>query len=70
MPNAAPRFALPAPLEGWPLALLLAIYLLVGTTGHLPWRGDDLTHLGPIHSILTNGSWLLPQIAGESYLGN
>ena len=70
MPNAAPRFSLTAPLEGWPLALLLAIYLLVGTTGHLPWRGDDLTHLGPIHSILTNGSWLIPQIAGETYLGN
>jgi 4-amino-4-deoxy-L-arabinose transferase-like glycosyltransferase len=70
MSNAAPRFTLPAPLEGWQLALLLAIYLLVGTTGHLPWRGDDLTHLGPIHSILTNGNWLLPQIAGETYLGN
>ncbi len=63
------RFSLPAPLVGRPLAALLAIYLLVGTTGHLPWRGDDLTHLGPIHAILQGGSWLMPEIAGETYLG-
>lgn len=67
MPNAAPRFTLPASFEGWPLALLIAVYLLVGATGHLPWRGDDLTHLGPIHAILTRGSWLLPELAGEPF---
>jgi hypothetical protein len=33
MPLAHSRFSLPAPLTGWPLAFLLAIYLLVGTTG-------------------------------------
>ncbi len=69
MPLAHSRFSLPAPLTGWPLAFLLAIYLLVGTTGHLPWRGDDMTHLGPIHAILQGGSWLLPEIAGEIYRG-
>ena len=69
MPLAHSRFSLPAPLTGWPLALLLAIYLLVGTTGHLPWRGDDMTHLGPIHAILQGGNWLLPEIAGEIYRG-
>lgn len=63
------RLSLPAPLTGWTLAALLAIYLLVGTTGHLPWRGDDLTHLGPIHAILQGGSWLLPEIAGETFRG-
>jgi len=67
MSNAIPRFALPAPPSGGALALLLAIYLLVGTTGHLPWRGDDLTYLGPIHSILTRGTWLMPEIAGEAF---
>jgi len=69
MPLAPSRFSLPAPLTGWPLAVLLGIYLLVGTTGHLPWRGDDLTHLGPIHAILQGGSWLVPEIAGETYHG-
>ena len=53
MPHDAPRLSLPAPVTGWPLAVLIAVYLLVGTTGHLPWRGDDLTYLGPIHAILT-----------------
>lgn len=67
MPNDAPRFALTAPLTGWSLALLIAVYLLVGTTGHLPWRGDDITYLGPIHAILTHGSWLMPEIAGEAF---
>jgi len=47
MPNAALRFALPASFEGWPLALLIAVYLLVAATGHLPGRGDDLTNLVP-----------------------
>lgn len=69
MPNAASRFSfnLPAPLKAWQLGLLLAIYLVVGTTGHLPWRGDDLTYLGPIHSILTHGNWLIPELAGETF---
>lgn len=70
MSEASSRFSLPTPLQGWSLVVLLAIYLLVGTTGHLPWRGDDLTHLGPIHAILTRGSWLLPEIAGEIYREN
>lgn len=65
MPNDTSRFSLPAPPTGGWLALLVSIYLLVGTTGHLPWRGDDLTYLGPIHAILTRGSWLIPEIAGE-----
>ncbi|MBN9695542.1 MAG: hypothetical protein J0L85_07055 [Zoogloea sp.] len=65
--DAATRFTLPSPLTGWPLAVLLAVYLLVGTTGHLPWRGDDLTHLGPIHAMLGGEGWLLPEIAGEIY---
>jgi 4-amino-4-deoxy-L-arabinose transferase-like glycosyltransferase len=65
--NSPPRFSLPAPLEGWALALLLAIYLLVGVVGHPPWRGDDLTYLGPIHWMMTHGEWLLPQIAGQPF---
>ncbi|MDD3354803.1 hypothetical protein [Zoogloea sp.] len=69
MHDSAPRFALSAPLASWSLLILLATYLLVGTTGHLPWRGDDLTHLGPIHAMLQGSEWLIPEIAGESYLG-
>lgn len=59
--------ALPAPLTGWALSALLALYLLAGTTGHLPWRGDDLTHLGPIYAMLKEGAWLTPRIAGEYF---
>lgn len=70
MSDASSRFSLPTPLQGWSLLALLAIYLLVGTTGHLPWRGDDLTHLGPIHAILSGGGWLMPEIAGEVYREN
>ena len=64
MPNAAPRFTLPASFEGWPLVLLIAVYLLVGATGHLPWRGDALPHLGPIPAVLTPRSGPLPGRAG------
>ena len=67
MPTSATRRALlPTPLEGWPLLALLAIYLLAGMY-HIPWRGDDLTYLGPIQSILSDGNWLVPRIAGEVF---
>ena len=66
MPVPPKSALLPTPLTGWPLAVLIGVYLLVGM-GHVPWRGDDLTYLGPIHAILTDGSWLIPSIAGEPF---
>ncbi|QDF96719.1 hypothetical protein CJ010_09355 [Azoarcus sp. DD4] len=49
------------------LSVLVALYLLVGLTGHDPWRGDDARYFGPIHSILQGEGWLFPRIAGEPF---
>lgn len=47
------------------LAVLVALYLLVGLTGHVPWRGDDARHFGPIFEMLQGNGLLFPLIAGE-----
>ena len=47
------------------ITLLVGLYLLVGLTGHDPWRGDDAVHLGPIVSMLKGDGWLFPMLAGE-----
>lgn len=50
------------------IVCLAAAYLLVGLVGHDPWRGDDSRHFGPIYSMLHDGAWLVPTIAGEASL--
>ncbi|WP_018992517.1 ArnT family glycosyltransferase [Aromatoleum toluclasticum] len=47
------------------LALLIALYLLTGLTGHDPWRGDDARHFGPILEMLQGNHLLFPAIAGQ-----
>lgn len=47
------------------LSVLVGLYLLVGLTGHDPWRGDDARHLGPVVSMLRGEGWLLPMLGGE-----
>ena len=47
------------------LLLIAALYLVVGTIGHDPWRGDDASHFGPIYEVLDVGPTLMPAVAGE-----
>lgn len=47
------------------LAVLVALYLLVGLTVHDPWRGDDARYFGPVLAMLRGESWLFPMLAGE-----
>jgi len=47
------------------LALLIVLYLLPGSIGHDPWRGDDVRHFAAVFSLLNGESLLLPGIAGE-----
>ena len=49
------------------ITLLVGLYLLVGLTGHDPWRGDDARHFGPVWSMLRGEGWLFPQLAGEPF---
>ncbi|MBN8442606.1 MAG: glycosyltransferase family 39 protein [Thauera sp.] len=49
------------------ITLLVGLYLLVGLTGHDPWRGDDARHFGPVWSMLRGEGLLFPQLAGEPF---
>jgi 4-amino-4-deoxy-L-arabinose transferase-like glycosyltransferase len=58
---------IPLPLSSWPLALLVAAYLLPGLVGHDPWKTDDAVGFGVVHQMLAGGDWLAPALAGEPY---
>ena len=56
------------PLHGWPLAVLVAAFLLPGLLGHDPWKSVDAVGIGVVHQMLNTGNWLTPHLAGEPYL--
>lgn len=49
---------LPSPTSGWPLIALIALFLLVGTAGHDPWKIEDAMHFGVIWRALADDEWL------------
>ena len=63
-----PRFkGISLPPSGWALAILLTLYIFTGIIGHDPWKSDDAISLGIAHSIVADGHWLMPQLAGQPY---
>lgn len=46
------------------LALLIALYLLPGTLGHTPWRGDDVESFATVQALLRGEWFLFPHMAG------
>jgi len=63
-----PRFPIALPLRGMALASLCALYLLAGLVGHDPWKNDDAIHFGVVYGLLHSQDWLVPRLAGETYL--
>ena len=64
-----PRFkGISLPPSGWVLAILLTIYIFIGLIGHDPWKHDDAISIGIAYDIVTNGHWLVPQLAGQVYI--
>lgn len=53
------------PPRGWPLAILLTLYLLPGLIGHDPWKVDDAAAFSVVRDMLLRGHWLTPSIAGQ-----
>ncbi|MCB1917868.1 MAG: hypothetical protein KDG52_19425 [Rhodocyclaceae bacterium] len=51
------------------LLLIAATYLLVGTIGHDPWRGDDARHFGLVFEMIDTGPSLLPALDGDPSVG-
>jgi 4-amino-4-deoxy-L-arabinose transferase-like glycosyltransferase len=50
------------------LGLLCVIWLGTGLVGHDPWKPDDAFSFGVIYSMLHNGDWLVPTLAGEPFM--
>ena len=61
------RRRIPLPLTSWPLAALVAAFLLPGLVGHDPWKTEDALGFGIVHQMLTTGDWLRPMLAGEPF---
>jgi len=59
---------LPLPLPPVLLLLLGLAYVLPGLLGHDPWKTEDVIGTGIVHRMLHHGEWLVPSLAGESFL--
>ena len=68
-PVPVPWYArrIPLPLTSWPLAALVAAFLLPGLVGHDPWKTEDAVSFGVVHQMLASGDWLRPMLAGEPF---
>lgn len=55
------------PLAGWPLAVLVAAFILPGLVGHDPWRTEDAVGFGIVYQMVSSGEWLTPKLAGEPF---
>lgn len=52
------------------VAVLCLAWILPGLLGHDPWKPDEAYTFGVVHEILQGGSWVVPAIAGEVFLGD
>jgi 4-amino-4-deoxy-L-arabinose transferase-like glycosyltransferase len=64
-----PRYPWSVPPSGAALVVVAALYLLLGLVGHDPWKADDATYFGAAYSMVEGSGWLVPQLAGEPFLG-
>jgi 4-amino-4-deoxy-L-arabinose transferase-like glycosyltransferase len=63
------RFA--TSLSGRPLQLTIvicAIWLLIGLTGHDPWKSDEAYTVGAVYRMLETGDWVVPRIGDTPFL--
>lgn len=56
------------PAKALLLALLCFIWLATGLIGHDPWKPDEAYSFGITYHILQSGDWLVPTLAGETFL--
>lgn len=55
------------PLPWLALIVIVGLYLLVGVTGHDPWKTEDAIHISIAYGFAQHGHWLTPAIAGEAW---
>ena len=59
-----------SPSKAWMLGLLCAVWVTTGLLGHDPWKPDEAHSFGLVYHILLGGDWVIPTLAGESYMDN
>ncbi|MEY3200771.1 MAG: hypothetical protein RIR70_321, partial [Pseudomonadota bacterium] len=67
-PQTLAQSLLGTPPRGLALVLWVMVFLLPGSIGHDPWKGDDATHFGVVWSMLQGGFDWVPQLAGTPHL--
>lgn len=53
-----------SPVKSALFVVICAAWILPGLIGHDPWKPDEATVFGVVYSMLRDGTWLLPNIAG------
>jgi 4-amino-4-deoxy-L-arabinose transferase-like glycosyltransferase len=57
----------PHPPLYW-LLVWVALWMLIGLTGHTPWRSDESVQLALALDALQHGNWLAPELGGLPWL--
>lgn len=55
-------------LPRWFLIALAATWILPGLVGREPWKPDEAYSFGLVYHILQTGDWIVPTLAGESFM--
>jgi len=58
------------PAKAVMLGLLCLVWVGTGLVGHDPWKPDDAYSFGIVYSMLQEGNWLIPTLAGEPFMAN
>ena len=58
------------PAKAVMLGLLCLVWVGMGLVGHDPWKPDDAYSFGIVYSMLQDGNWLIPTLAGEPFMAN
>jgi 4-amino-4-deoxy-L-arabinose transferase-like glycosyltransferase len=60
-------------LSGRPLHVTVAIcavWLVIGLTGHDPWKSDEAYTIGVVYRMFESGDWVVPRIGDTPFLKN
>lgn len=59
----------PKTLDGLTAALALcALWIVMGLTGHEPWKPDEAYTFGLVLNLLQSGDWVIPSLGGEPFM--
>ncbi len=53
-----------SPVKSALFVLICAAWIMPGLVGHDPWKPDEASIFGVVYSMIRDGTWLMPNIAG------